>query len=154
MSVKITFGKYSGYTAKEVAIADAGYAAWAASNLKSDFWRKEFNVGIAAAKTATVAEVVAATIGDDAPESAKAAVRRDVEREQAGQQAIETIISDYAGKMNVSATKLAGIIRGWMSKDVDASHIDPAKFSSRAMYENAVACLNACYEQERKDYFS
>ena len=38
----ITFGKYSGETVLNVAIADPSYAAWAAQNLKSADWRKAF----------------------------------------------------------------------------------------------------------------
>lgn len=153
MSAKtITFGKYSGYTAKEVAICDAEYAAWAASNLKSEFWRNEFKAGIAAAKTATVEEIVSATVGNNAPESAKAAVRRDYEREQAKEAKINAIIAEYAARINVSVEKFGPIIKGWMGRNVDASHIDPAKFSSPARYQAAADCLNACYEQERKNF--
>lgn len=152
MSKQITFGKYSGYTAKEVAICDAGYATWAAANLKSDFWRKEFAQAIKDAKIATVEEVVAATVGNDAPESAKQAIRSDYAKEHRHQSEKEALIASYAAKTNVNPVKLSEIINGWMSRDVFSYQLDPAKFSSPTKYEACKACLDAAYELDRKHF--
>lgn len=148
----ITFGKYNGYTAKEVAIADSGYAAWAAANLKSDFWRKEFVQALNDAKTATVEEVVAATVGNDAPEGAKRAVRSDYAKEQRHKSEMDALIASYAAQVNVDPVKLSEIIRGWMSRDVFSYSLDPKKFSSPAKYEACKACLDAAYELDRKHF--
>lgn len=47
MSKQLTFGKYNGKTALEVAMIDEGYATWAANNLKSGAWQAEFKSALA-----------------------------------------------------------------------------------------------------------
>lgn len=152
MSKQITFGKYSGQTAKEVAIADRDYATWAANNLKSEFWRKEFAQALIDAKSATVDEVIAATVGNDAPEYAKAMVRSDYAKEARQKAEKEALISAYAAKINVPNAKFASLIKGMQASMTSESHLDPAKFSSPERYQAVYDCLKGCYDLDSKHF--
>lgn len=132
MSAKITFGKYANCTAKEVAICDAGYAAWAAANLKSDFWRKEFAQAIKDAKSATVPEVIAAQVGDDAPESAKRMVAEDYAAQKAADAMTQEILSRYASFFGVSPKALAQKAQLFVSGRAELSR---NQFSSQEKFE-------------------
>jgi hypothetical protein len=140
MSVKqLTFGKYSGKTALEVAMIDSGYAIWAANNLKSSMWQAEFssalkqiNSGAVAAEVIGKARYNEALQSDTGREmdhvSAKSFVEEAAE-ELNERAAYNKMFADYANKLGTSVDKLKSIYNKFQS-DVKAS-----AFSSSEKYD-------------------
>ena len=115
----LTFGKYSGKTALEVAMIDSGYAVWAANNLKSTMWQAEFssaleqiNSGAVAAEAIGKARYNEALQSDTAHEmdnvSAKAFIAEAAE-ELNERAAYTKLFADYAAELGVSVDKLKSI---------------------------------------------
>lgn len=144
MSSKIiTFGKYNGETVLNVAIVDAGYAAWAAQNLKSADWRKAFAHALKAAKSASAEEIATAHESPDSPHYAKVLemAKADKAKEAAHQAEVDACIGKWAAQMNVAIEKIAPIIMDYAQRNIDPAMLNPAKFSSPAKYEAFKACL-------------
>jgi hypothetical protein len=150
----ITFGKYNGSTVNEVAIADPGYAGWAAQNMKSADWRKAFADALVAAKSATVEEIAAAHESPDSIHYGKVLeqVKADKAKEDRQRKEIDDCISRHARAVNVNPAKLSEIIKGFTSRDVFAHKLDPAKFSSEEKYQAVYDCLNEVYAIERRHF--
>lgn len=142
-SKKITFGKYNGSTALEVAIVDSGYASWAAHNMKSAEWRKAFADALVAAKSATAEQVAAAHESPDSPRYTQvlAMVQADKAKETAHTTEIDACIAKWATEMNVAFEKVAPAIKSYADRNIDPAMLDSKKFSSPAKYEAFKACL-------------
>ena len=139
----ITFGKYNGSTVNEVAIADPGYASWAAQNLKSTEWRKAFADALVAAKSATVEEIAAAHVSPDSVHYGKVLeqVKADKAKEDRQRKEIDDCIARWSAQMNVAIEKVAPAIKSYADRNIDPAMLDSKKFSSPTKYEAFKACL-------------
>lgn len=117
--MKLNFGKYNGVEINEVAIADPGYSAWAAANLKNAALRKAFADAIIAAKSATVEQVIEAEVGSDAPEHIKQMVRDDYEAERASKARKAEIINRYAKVFGVAPKDLCEKVKSLLGREIE-----------------------------------
>jgi hypothetical protein len=139
----ITFGKYSGETALNVAIVDPSYASWAAQNLKSADWRKAFADALLSAKSATVEEIAAAHESPDSIHynNVVEQVKADKAKEDRQRKEIDDCIAKWAAQMNVAIEKVAPAIKSYADRNIDPAMLDGKKFSSPAKYEAFKSCL-------------
>jgi hypothetical protein len=150
----ITFGKYNGSTVNEVAIADPGYAGWAAQNMKSAEWRKAFADALVATKSATVEEIAAAHVSPDSIHYGKVLeqVKADKAKEDRQRKEIDDCIANWAAQMNVAIEKIAPAIKSYADRNIDPDMLDSKKFSSPAKYEAFKSCLVEVIAMQNRHY--
>lgn len=146
--MNINFGKYAGYTAKEVAIVDSGYAAWAANNLKNAAMRQAFAQAPIDAKSATVEEIASAHEDPSSEHYGKvlAMVADDKAKEQRIKAQKAEIINRYAKLMNVPAKTLVEKAKGMFMRDIE--EIKMMNFSSVTVKNNFVAMMEELFNTE------
>jgi len=107
----INFGKYAGSTAKEVAIVDPGYAAWAANNLKNAAMRNAFAQALKDAKSATVEEIAAAHEDPSSDHYGQVLEMVKTDKASATKETIRInqILSDWSAESGQTVQKLKAI---------------------------------------------
>ncbi len=132
--MSINFGKYAGSTAKEVAIVDPGYAAWAASNLKNAAMRSAFTQALKDAKSATAEEVAAAHVDPSSQHYGKVVEMVKADQAAATKETarINKILSDWSAESGHPVQKLKAISDRYSCDFEDApAHM----FSSTTVYQ-------------------
>jgi hypothetical protein len=139
--MKINFGKYSGYTVKEVALCDSDYATWAANNLRNQAMREAFAQALKDAKNASAAEMAEAHVSKDSIHYNKvvAMMEADKTAEANAKAAKAEIVNRYAKLMNVPAKTLIQKIQSVWMRDIESISLMP--FSSEDVRKNFVSMM-------------
>lgn len=131
----LKFGKYAGETIEDIAISDPDYAAWAATNLKNEGLRRQFDAALKAAKTASAARIAEAHGLNHIPAAVKM-IEAEVAARDARVAREQAILAKYAARLGVGEAKLTSLFFSLYGRE-----LSPAQFSSRAKYEAMVEFL-------------
>lgn len=146
MKMKITFGKYSGRDTEYVAMVDPDYCIWAANNLKSSTWQKEFSAALKAVKNRSAEEIAKARYNaqyDEVEEPDYGAILEEVEHEKAMDEwsrQCDAVAANYANRIGTTADKLKSLYFRYAN---EMDMISARNFSSPQKYQLFVEFVTA-----------